>query len=95
MPQNIIRIAVVVGVMLLVPLFGNLFIEGWDWGVGDFIVMGALLFVTGLAIDFAVRKLNRPLYRVIAVGAIVMMLILLWAELAVDAVSQSIRLLFP
>ena len=69
--RNIIRIAGVVGAILLIPLFGNIFVDGWNWGVLDFIVMGTLLFVTGLALDLAVRKIHKPIYRVGACVAIV------------------------
>lgn len=89
--KNIIRIMVIVGLILLLPLFGNIFIEGWRWGFADFVILGTLLFFTGLAMDFSVRKLNKTLYRVVAIIAIALALVLVWAELAVDAVSQLIK----
>ena len=61
-------ITVVVGVILLIPLVLMLLDSsshlrggeggGADWELGDFILMGALLFATGLAIDFAIRKIT-------------------------------------
>jgi Kef-type K+ transport system membrane component KefB len=45
--------------------------------------MGILLFATGLGVDFAVRKTNKPMYRIIAVTVVVLMFLLVWAELAV------------
>jgi hypothetical protein len=57
--------------------------EGFHWTLGDFVIMGALLFGTGLAIDFAARKVINPVYRVFAVIAIVLVLLLVWADLAV------------
>lgn len=88
MKNNIVKIAIVVGVLLLVPVFGTLFVEGWDWGLLDFLAMGALLFTTGLAIDFAVRRFTHPVQKVVAVGLIVLTLLLIWVELAVDGVTQ-------
>lgn len=88
--KDFIRIAVIVGAILLIPVFGNLFVEGWDWGVFDFVLMGALLYATGLAITFVTRKIADPMYRVLACGVILLILIVLWAELAVDAVSHAI-----
>lgn len=67
---------------------------GWNWKLGDFIVMGALLFGTGLTLDFAVKKLTNPIYRVTACVAIVLVLLLIWVELAVDGVSQALALFF-
>lgn len=94
MQKNIIRIAIVVGLILLVPLLGNIFIDGWNWGIGGFIFAAFMLFGTGLAIDFAARKITNPVYRVIAITTIVLALILIWVEIVTDAVSSAIKLLF-
>ena len=93
MLQNIVRVAIIVGLILLISLFGNLYIDGWNWSLADFVVMGALLFGTGLAIDFAARKIADPLYRVLVCGAIALAFVALWAELAVGAVSQMLSAL--
>ena len=102
--KNIFRIALVTGLVLLIPLVltllnPNAHINGGngggaDWGPLDFITMGVLLFGTWLALDFAVRKLTSPVYRMIACVAIVSALLLVWIELAVDGVSQAIQLIF-
>ncbi len=92
--KNITRILTIVVLILLIPAFGNMFVDGWNWGVFDFITMGALLFVTGLAIDFAARKITNRTYRVFAIIVIVLGLIALWTELAVDAVSTAIKSIF-
>jgi hypothetical protein len=65
--NRLVRIAVVTGCILLIPLFGNLFVEGWNWGLFDFVVAGALLFGTGLTYDVVARKRGATSYRV-AVG---------------------------
>ncbi|HLA03622.1 MAG TPA: hypothetical protein VJ065_00120 [Patescibacteria group bacterium] len=82
--KNIVRIAIVVGLILLVPLLGNQFIDGWNWTLGDFIVIGVLLFGTGFAIDFAARNLTNPVHRSLAVIAIVAMLLLIWAGMVAN-----------
>lgn len=98
--RNIARIAVGVGLLLLIPLALTLFNPqaslyggpggGWDWMPGDFVVIGILLLATGVAIDFAVRNLTNPVYRATTVLAIVATLLLIWIELAVDGVSQLV-----
>jgi hypothetical protein len=93
--KNIVRIVIIVGVILLIPLVmtihdGAVEGVGWNWTPIDFAVMGTLLFVTGLAIDFAVRKIADPLYRVAAVIAIVFACLAIWGQLAVGAVSQLV-----
>lgn len=87
--RNILYIALITAIILLIPLVLQLTIgtgvdgQGFNWELGDFIVMGVLIFVTGLAIDFATRKITKSAYRVFAVIAIVLILLLIWADLAV------------
>lgn len=92
--KNIIRVAIIVLVILLIPVLGNLFVDGWNWGPLDFVIIGLLLFFTGCAIDYAARNITDPIYRIIAIAAIVGVLLLIWVELAVDAVSSTLKLLF-
>ncbi len=101
--RNIVRIVVTVIGLLLIPLALTLLNSnaslyggpggGWDWMPGDFVVMGALLFCTGYAINFAVRNIISPIARVATVGAILLTLFLVWIELAVDGVTQLIHFL--
>lgn len=87
--KNIIRPAVGTVLILLIPLALQLTIgtgvdgQGFNWKPGDFLVMGILLFGTGLALEFAAKTLTNPTYRLAAIIAIVLALLLIWAELAV------------
>jgi len=94
MTNSIIRVACIVGLILLIPVFGNLYIEGWDWGPLDFIIMGALLFMVGMTIDLAVRKITDPLKKWAAIGAVIFVFLVIWTELAVQSVSQLIDFIF-
>lgn len=68
--------------------------DGWHWSPLDFVVMGALLFIAGLAYEFLSRRLaTRP--QRMAIGlAILAVVLLIWVELAVGAVSQLYAYLF-
>ena len=66
MQKNIIRIAIGTGCILLIPLFGNLFM-GWNWPAFAFPIWGALLFGTGLTYELIARKGGTIAYRA-AVG---------------------------
>lgn len=66
--------------------------KGWNWGVGDFLLMGILLTTTGLAIDYAIKKIKKPKHRVMAVILILLALILTWAELSVNWISKLLNL---
>lgn len=81
--KNIIRPLLVTLLMLLIPVFGNQFVDGWNWSLGDFIIMGALIFGTGLLVELAVRKIKKREHRYIAVFLIIFALVWLWVELAV------------
>lgn len=62
MQKAIIRIAIVVGLLLLVPLLAR-----WNWPPFAFAVWGALLFGAGLTYELIARKGGTLAYRV-AVG---------------------------
>jgi hypothetical protein len=53
--MSILRISLVTGCVLLVPLLGNIFM-GWNWPAFAFPVWGALLFGTGLFYEMVARR---------------------------------------
>jgi hypothetical protein len=59
---------------------------GFDWMPGDFVVMGALLFGVGAALDLIWRRAGR--YRVIGSAILVFLFLWLWAELAVGVFTN-------
>lgn len=83
--QNIRLVAIVVaaGALLLTPLVAMQFTSEVKWGPIDFAAAGILLFGTGLAIEFVLRKVKRLEYRLALCAAILIGLFLVWAELAV------------
>jgi hypothetical protein len=54
-----------------------------NWSFFDFIIMGALLTITGLLIGIILKKVNNFKNRRILIVTIVMIFFLIWAELAV------------
>lgn len=54
-----------------------------DWSPFDFIVAAFLLLSTGFAIEFVWRKITNIKRRFLVVGALLIALFLIWAELAV------------
>jgi len=92
--ESIIRVAIGTGLILLIPLILQLTIgtgvdgQGFNWKLSDFVTMGILLLVAGTVIDFVVRKLPRPIYKVIAVISIILLLLVVWVHLAVGIVDS-------
>ena len=76
-------ILLITGILLLIPLVAMQFTEEVHWTLSDFIVGGALLFGTGLIIDLIVRNIKNTTYRYILAIIALIVLILIWIELAV------------
>lgn len=72
-----------VGLILAIPLVAMQFTNQVDWKLFDFVVMGALLSITGLAIELVARKVRSANWRIIITLVILLILFLVWAELAV------------
>ena len=69
--------------ILIAPLIAMQFTGEVQWTPFDFAVATVLLGATALAIELAIRAIGRPTWCVAAVLAILIALVLLWAELAV------------
>lgn len=61
-----------------------------NWTISDFLVMGILLFSTVFTIDFVLKKVKTLKSRLIVIFAIVILLVLVWAELAVGIVGSPL-----
>lgn len=81
--KSLARVAIATGLLLLVPLVAMQFTAEVAWGVVDFLAAGALLFGAGAAMVLAMRRFERPLQRGLALAAIGLCFVLVWAELAV------------
>ncbi|WP_435353491.1 hypothetical protein [Emticicia sp. SJ17W-69] len=73
----------VAGLLLLLPLMAMQFTSEVNWTFSDFIVAGILLFGTGGLIELAIRKINKVGTRIWVILGILIVLFLIWAELAV------------
>jgi hypothetical protein len=79
--KNILRVAVVTALLLLIPLISMQFSSDVVWTLSDFVIGGGFIFITGLFLDIVFRKAGK--YRAIAVIAVVIGFLYIWAELAV------------
>lgn len=93
------RPAIVTAFILLIPLVMTVIDrakplgEGWRWGLLDFVVMGALLFGAGCAYEMLATRFPRRWHKAAMGGAMLLCVVLIWAELAVGAVSKGLKLL--
>ncbi len=80
--RRIIILATTIGI-LLIPLIAMNFSDNVNWRIFDFLIAGVLLIVTGLTLDFILRKIKSLRYRILLVIVLLLVLFLIWAELAV------------
>ena len=70
-------------IILSFPLIAMQLTNEVNWTISDFLVMGILLFSTVFTIDFVLKKVKTLKSRLILIVGIVVLLALVWAELAV------------
>jgi len=80
-------VVAVTALLLAIPLVAMQFTREVNWSVGDF-VGGALLLVTaGMAIVLGVRRAATGRGKGFVVAAVLLLLLLIWAHLAVGLFS--------
>jgi hypothetical protein len=81
--KRLAGIVLTVVLLLLIPLVAMQFTGEVNWTLSDFVVMGILLLGTGLMCELVLRKVKKPKYRIILCGVLLVVLVLIWIELAV------------
>ncbi len=76
-------ILITAGILLSIPFIAMQFTNEVDWSLGDFIIMGILLFGTGLSCELIMRKVKNVNNRIMICAAVLFVFFLIWAELAV------------
>ncbi len=81
--KRLIIIVLTSAILLFIPLIAMQFTDEVSWSLLDFAVAGVLLLGSGLMCELIMRKVNKSQYRILICIAIVIVLLLVWAELAV------------
>jgi hypothetical protein len=85
--KRLIGIVLAVAVLPLIPFLAMKFTGEVNWSLIDFITAGVLLLGTGLACEFVLRKVRKLPHRIAICAAILIMLFIIWAELAVGLIG--------
>ena len=85
--KRLFGIVVGVGLLLLIPFLAMRFTGEVNWGPIDFITAGILLLGTGLACEFVLRKAKKIQHRIAICAGILLVLFIIWAELAVGLIG--------
>lgn len=81
--QRVKIILVVIATILSIPLIAMQFTPEVKWDLTDFVAAGALLLSAGLAIELVFRTITSNNLRAVLFLVILLVLFLLWAEMAV------------
>jgi len=87
--KRLIGIIVTVVLLLLMPLIAMQFANEINWTLFNFVVAGALLLGTGLMCELVIRKINKIKCRISICVALLVVVLLIWAELAVDILNTT------
>lgn len=88
--------ALITAFILLIPLLGNHFVDGWNWGVAAFVLLGSLVFGSGLTYQLVTRNVDTIAYRAAVGVALVAALPLFWMNWvqAADDVNPAALMYF-
>ncbi|WP_298396915.1 hypothetical protein [Flavobacterium sp.] len=89
-PKTILLLLSIVLLLLLIPLVAMQFTNEVNWSVMDFVLAGLLLFGTSLVIELVLQKVKTTKHQLLISGIILILLFLLWAELAVGLFGSPI-----
>lgn len=83
-------ILLVITGLLSIPLVAMQFTNDVNWSLSDFAIAGFLLFGTGLACEFSLQNIRKITYRLAICSGLLLLLCLLWLELAVGIFGSPI-----
>lgn len=87
--KSIIVVAVITVILLIIPLVAMQFTTDVNWSVSDFIIMGGLIFGTGVSFVFVMKYAINFVYRIAMLGAFGTTFLLVWANLAVGLIGAG------
>lgn len=71
------------GLALLIPAVAMQFTKEVNWGLGDFLVAGALLLSLAFGFEYITRHITNKKFQLAACAAAMIAFLLIWAHLAV------------
>lgn len=69
-------------IALIVPVFGQLFVNGWNWGLGEFLFAWVFFNIFGFTYTIVTNKFVSSRSKLIAATIIVILFVLIWVRLA-------------
>lgn len=88
--KKLFKILLTTLILLLIPLIAMRYTNEVNWTQGDFMVAGVLLIGTGLVYQFVIKTIIKARYRMAMSVVLLIVLLLIWAELAVGIFGTPI-----
>jgi hypothetical protein len=80
--KQIINIITCSTVALIIPILGQLFVKGWNWGPGDFLFAWVFFNLLGFTYTFVTNKITSHRGKAIARLVIPAVFVFVWVVLA-------------
>jgi len=87
--RSIFWVAVITLLILSVPLVAMRFTDEVNWSLTDFIIMGSLIFSTGLSYVMLTRSSSNTISRIAFAMAIASTFLIVWVNLAVGLIGSG------
>lgn len=87
--KNFLRVFIIVGLLLLIPVWGNSNVEGWNWTAFDFVWAAIVLSCAGLSLEFFITRPYSTTYKAAGALAVVTALLMIWINAAVQIVGED------
>ena len=80
--KQVIKIAIWSTVALIIPILGQLFVGGWNWGLGDFVFAWVFFNLLGLTSIFVMNKITHQRGKIAACIIVIIIFAFIWGMLA-------------
>jgi hypothetical protein len=87
--KGILPVLIVPTVLLLIPLAGNTFIEGWDWNPGSFVFAWLMMAGVCFVYLFVTQRAGSIAYRIATGIALLAGFMIVWGNLAVGFIGSE------
>lgn len=80
--KQIIKIVIRSTIALFIPILGQLFVNGWNWGLGEFVFAWIFFNILGLTYTFATNKITSRRGKIVVGALVIAAFAFVWVTLA-------------
>jgi hypothetical protein len=80
--KQVIKVVIWSTAALIIPILGQLFVDGWNWGPGDFTFAWVFFNLLGLTYTFATNKILHRGRKIAAGMLVIVVFAFIWIRLA-------------